>query len=123
MKKFAMGIIIFLGLGSISANAADVSTSLVLLQDGSIAAEKIAAQDWSGAETELLNTEFGSEDKIFAKINLAFLYSSTGRVEKAAALYQEVLDGRDNSFAMTVSGAPRKVKYIAKDGIKILENL
>ncbi len=123
MKKIAIGLIVSIGIGFSSANAEDISSSLLLLQESSIAADKIAARDWSAAEAELVSTEFGLEDQIFAKVNLAFLYSATGRIEQSQALYQEILDGRDNSFAMTLSGTPRKVKYIAKDGIKRLENL
>ena len=128
MKKIALGIILTLGLGFSSAHADDLLSPL-LLQESSkatgkaIASSKLAERDWSAAETELVNTEFSPEDQIFAKVNLAFLYSVTGRTEKAMALYQEILDGRDNSFAMTLSGKPRKVKYIAKDGLKRLETL
>ena len=85
-----------------------------------IAAEEIQAQDWASAEEELLKTDFGSEDQVFATLNMAYLYSITGRTDRAEALYQEVLDGRDNRFAMTLSGKPRKVKYIARDGLKRL---
>ncbi len=122
MKKIALGLIMSVGLYASAANAEDLS-SLVLLQESSVASGKIAARDWSAAEAELVNTEFSPEDQIFAKVNLAFLYSATGRTEKAVALYQEILDGRDNSFAMTLSGKARKVKYIAKEGLKRLESL
>lgn len=123
MKKTAVALILALGLGTGAANAENLSESMALIQDNSMASEKIAERDWSSAEAELVSTDFGPEDQIFAKVNLAFIYSATGRVEQAHALYQEILDGRDNSFAMTLSGQPRKVKYIAKDGIARLENL
>ncbi|MEZ5756602.1 MAG: hypothetical protein R3D86_00115 [Emcibacteraceae bacterium] len=123
MKKLAFGLIAAIGFGAGVANADELSSSLILLQDNSMASEKIEARDWSAAEAELVSTDFAPEDQVFAKVNLAFLYSATGRAEKAQALYQEILDGRDNSFAMTLSGKPRKVKYIAKDGIKRLDNL
>lgn len=123
MKKIAVGLILTFSLGITTASAEDLSTSLALFQDSSIASEKIMARDWSSAEAELVSTDFGPDDQIFAKVNLAFIYSATGRIEQAHALYQEILDGRDNSFAMTLSGLPRKVKYIAKDGIERLESL
>jgi|TARA_R110002096_G_scaffold432240_1_gene648644 hypothetical protein len=123
MKYLAISLIMTLGLGGGVANAEELSSSLLLQQDSSIASDKIASRDWSAAEEELISTDFGPEDQIFAKVNLAFLYSATGRADKAQALYQEILDGRDNSFAMTLSGQPRKVKYIAKDGIKRLDSL
>ena len=123
MKYLAIGLIMTLGLGVGVTSAEELSSSLVLQQDSFIASDKIASRDWSAAEEELISTDFGSEDQIFAKVNLAFLYGATGRADKAQALYQEILDGRDNSFAMTLSGQPRKVKYIAKDGIKRLDSL
>lgn len=123
MKKIVIGLILATGLGFNAASAEDLSSSLVPLQESSLASGKIASRDWSSAEAELISTDFGQEDQVFAKVNLAFIYSATGRIEQAQALYQEILDGRDNSFAMTLSGMPRKVKYIAKDGIARLENL
>lgn len=123
MKKFAIGFLMSLGLATGSASANDLSSSLVMFQDNSLASEKIAERDWSSAEAELVSTDFGPEDQILAKVNLAFIYSATGRTSQAQALYEEILDGRDNSFAMTLSGKPRKVKYIAKDGLEYLGTL
>jgi len=120
MKKIAITIIMSLGLGYGAANANDLS-SLAITDD--MATGKMASRDWSSAEAELVQTDFNAKDQIFAKVNLAYIYSVTGRKEKAIALYNEILEGRDNSFAMTLSGSPRKVKYIAKDGLKLLGSL
>ncbi|MCC3861767.1 hypothetical protein [Pseudemcibacter aquimaris] len=120
MKKIAITLIMSLGIGLGSANAEGMA-SLALMDE--MASDKLAARDWSAAEAELVSTDFAPEDQIFAKVNLAFLYGVTGRKDQAVALYQEIIDGRDNSFAMTLSGMPRKVKYIAKDGLKMFGSL
>lgn len=120
MKKIATTIIMVLGLGFGVANADELS-SLSVADD--MATDKMVSRDWSSAEAELVSTDFAEKDQVFAKVNLAYIYSVTGRKEKAIALYNEILEGRDNSFAMTLSGSPRKVKYIAKDGLKLLGSL
>lgn len=89
----------------------------------SLGSDQIASHDWSGAEMALVQTEFEAEDEVFARINLAYVYSFTGRTEEAADIYREVLEGYDNRFAMTLSGKPRKIKYIAKDGLKNLSSM
>lgn len=83
-------------------------------------AEKIKAQDWAAAELALVKTNFTGDDEIFAKVNMAFLYATTGRIDEARTLYTSILKGRRNDFAMTVSGQPRKIKYIARDGLKMI---
>jgi hypothetical protein len=120
MKKIAVTIIMSLGLGYGAANAEEFA-SLALVDD--VASVKMAERDWSSAEAELVQTDFAAKDQILAKVNLAYIYGVTGRKDKAVALYNEILEGRDNSFAMTLSGAPRKVKYIAKDGLKLFGSL
>ncbi|GHF11406.1 hypothetical protein GCM10017044_01450 [Kordiimonas sediminis] len=84
------------------------------------ASEALKSGDWASAEAELLQSSLDDQDSVYAKLNLAFLYGTTGRSEQAAAIYQEILDGRDNSFAMVLSGKPRRVKAIAREGLKRL---
>lgn len=86
----------------------------VTLDPENFAKKQVAAQDWSAAEQELLGLDVPEEDKVFAKLNLAFVYSSTGRVEQAVALYNEVLAEKKNPYALTTGGEPRRVKSIAK---------
>ena len=120
MKKIAITIIMTWGLGFGAVQAEDFSSQAAA---ENMATDKITSRDWSSAEAELVQTDFAAEDEIFAKVNLAYIYGITGRKEKAIALYNEILEGRDNSFAMTLSGEPRKVKYIARDGLKLLGSL
>lgn len=78
------------------------------------ATKEMNSSDWSAAEAELLGMNVSEEDKVFAKLNLAFVYSSTGRRDLAISLYNEVLDSEKNPYALTASGKPRRVKSIAK---------
>lgn len=82
--------------------------------------KELSSGDWSKAEMALMNADIAPEDEVFAKLNLAFVYSSTGRMDKAVAIYTEILEGKDNPYALTVSGQPRRVKTIAKAGLERL---
>lgn len=73
--------------------------------------------DWTQAEAALLGADVAAEDQVFAKLNLAFVYSTTGRKEQAVAMYREILDGRDNPYALLMNGEPRRVKTIAKTAL------
>ncbi len=73
--------------------------------------------DWSEAEAALLGADVAPEDQVFAQLNLAFVYSTTGRKEQAVAMYREILDGRDNPYALLMNGEPRRVKTIAKTAL------
>lgn len=90
--------------------------------DQFVAAE-VNSGDWSKAEAALISADIAPEDAVFAKLNLAFVYSSTGRPQQAVAIYTEILEGSDNPYALTVSGQPRRVKSIAQAGLdRVLEN-
>lgn len=107
---------------AVFADSDRINTALTLEQDD-FAKSKVAAQDWGGAERELLGLNVPEEDKVFAKLNLAFVYSSTGRVEQAVALYNEVLAEKKNPYALTAGGEPRRVKSIARLALaKLNEN-
>ena len=74
--------------------------------------------DWTEAEAALLGADVADEDQVFTKLNLAFVYSTTGRREQAVAMYREILDGRDNPYALLMNGEPRRVKTIAKTALE-----
>ncbi len=84
------------------------------------AAKELKAQDWSSAETALAGGGFAKEDAVFAKLNLAFVYSTTGRQADAVALYQEVLGGKENPYALLRNGKTNRVKTIAKKALRRL---
>lgn len=83
-----------------------------------LANQELEAADWSAAEAALLGLDLNDEDRVFAKLNLAFVYSSTGRRDLAIALYNEVLAEKKNPYALTASGQPRRVKTIARMALK-----
>ncbi len=78
------------------------------------AADELSSGDWSKAEAALLKSDVAKEDEVFAKLNLAFVYSTTGRRDMAVAIYNEIISSKKNPYALTVSGQPRRVKSIAK---------
>lgn len=86
------------------------------------ATEEMGSADWSAAEAALLGMNVAEEDKVFAKLNLAFVYSSTGRRDLAISLYNEVLQEDKNPYALTASGKPRRVKSIARLALASLKD-
>ncbi|MFC4348040.1 hypothetical protein ACFO5Q_09310 [Kordiimonas lipolytica] len=112
--------IIFAASASFADAGADAS---MLAWDGDdYATSELGSGDWSKAEAALLGSDVAPEDAVFAKINLAFVYSSTGRKDLAMNIYQEILEGKANPYALTVSGQPRRVKTIAKVALARLED-
>ncbi|NVJ70480.1 MAG: hypothetical protein HWE08_09015 [Alphaproteobacteria bacterium] len=103
----------------IAATASLLDTRVALadasfLTDDDYATNELNTGDWSKAEAALMNAGVAAEDEVFTKINLAFVYSSTGRKERAVAIYNEILASKENPYALTVSGQPKRVKTIAK---------
>ena len=90
-------------------------------QQPAYAKTELQQGDWSKAEAALLGADVAEEDQVFAKLNLAFVYSTTGRREQAVAIYHEILDGRDNPYALLMNGEPRRVKTIAKTALERME--
>ena len=84
------------------------------------AAKELKAQDWSSAETALLGKSFAKEDEVFAKLNLAFVYGTTGRQAEAVAMYKEILNGKENPYALLRNGKTNRVKTIAKKALRRL---
>lgn len=100
----------FAAVGAVTAN----ETTTLAFNDQDFADKELKSRDWSKAEAALLGQEFSEEDQVFAKLNLAFVYSTTGRKDLAVAIYNEILAAKENPYALTRSGQPRRVKTIAK---------
>jgi|GEM_PF-691198 len=102
-------------LATTASFASSAAEAAAMVWDGEdYATSELGSGDWSKAEAALLGSDVAPEDAVFAKINLAFVYSSTGRTDLAMNIYNEILEGKDNPYALTVSGQPRRVKTIAK---------
>jgi len=117
-KAVAATIVAGLSLSAIgAANAEQASEPLLtamMADQDKYATDELSTGDWSKAEAALLNSGVAKEDEVFAKLNLAFVYSTTGRRNMAVAIYNEILSAKPNPYALTVSGQPRRVKSIAK---------
>ncbi|MFC3052767.1 hypothetical protein [Kordiimonas pumila] len=86
----------------------------------SYAAQELSTGDWSSAEAALVGGEFSEEDQVFAKLNLAFVYSTTGRRDQAVAIYRDILADKENPYALLRNGEPRRVKTIAMTALNRL---
>lgn len=106
----------FVTMGIANADAAGMAPvkASMTFNDEDFANKELKKRDWSKAEAALLGSDISDEDQVFAKLNLAFVYSSTGRRDLAVALYNDILSAKENPYAMTRSGQPRRVKSIAK---------
>jgi len=123
MRFSNFGILFAVAAFTVSASAADIRVVEVepTMTADDYATKELNSGDWSKAEAALLGAGVAKEDEVFTKLNLAFVYSSTGRTEQAVAIYQKILASKDNPYAMTVSGEPRRVKTIAKMALLRLE--
>lgn len=123
MRKLTVCVAVAAGLMTATSVTADERITLIGDDAGAkeLAKEQLANGDWTSAEAALLGTEFSKEDQVFAKLNLAFVYSSTGRKEQAVEIYQEILAAKENPYALTNSGKPRRVKSIAKAALARLD--
>ena len=110
----------FTAIGAAHAIAAN-ETATLAVDEQDYADKELKSRDWSKAEAALLGQEFSEEDQVFAKLNLAFVYSTTGRKDLAVAIYNEILAAKENPYALTRSGQPRRVKTIAKIALARLD--
>jgi len=119
MKITSIGAIISV---TVFAATATAETPRFALEDttSDYASKELASSDWGSAEQALLGAEFSEEDQVFAKLNLAFVYSTTGRQDQAVALYKEILADKENPYALLRNGEPRRVKSIAETALKRL---
>ncbi len=116
LTSVLLGVSIFTA-AAVAEEARFDQFATLALEDG-YASEELGAGDWSKAEEALLGGQFAPEDEVFAKLNLAFVYSTTGRRDQAVAIYNEILSGRENPYALLLNGEPRRVKTIAKTALK-----
>lgn len=106
----------FVTLGGAYADATENSPVMAttVFNEQDFANDELKKRDWAKAEAALLGEAVAKEDEVFAKLNLAFVYSATGRTDLAVAMYNEILAAKENPYALTRAGQPRRVKTIAK---------
>jgi hypothetical protein len=103
------------------AALAALSIGAPALADDDVAYHAIAAQKWDVAERELLAGLEKNPQNIFRQLNLAWVYSQTGRKEEAAAIYQRILMTDRDRVAALPSGDPASVKSLAERGLQLLD--
>ncbi|RMB01444.1 hypothetical protein [Eilatimonas milleporae] len=80
---------------------------------------ELLAGNLSDAEATL--SQGGPEAlSVFDRLNLAYIYSRTGRAKQAEALYESILSMSDNPYALLGSGKTKRVKTIARDAMVAL---
>jgi hypothetical protein len=81
----------------------------------------ILARDWPTAERQLLSGLEKDPTNVFRQLNLAWVYSQTGRKEQAAAIYQRILMSDRDQLAADRSGEGRSVKALAERGLSLVQ--
>lgn len=110
----AMVPFVTLGVAYADATGNEPVMATTVFNEQDFANEELKKRDWAKAEAALLGEAVAKEDEVFSKLNLAFVYSATGRTDLAVAIYNEILASKENPYAMTRAGQPRRVKTIAK---------
>ncbi len=119
MRFVSIGAMIGLAFAATTVSADELGFVMDDTTPG-YANKELQEGDWTNAEAALLGGEFSEEDEVFAKLNLAFVYSTTGRKDQAVALYKEILASKENPYALLRSGEPRRVKTIAQTALERL---
>jgi Tfp pilus assembly protein PilF len=81
----------------------------------------IVARDWPTAEQQLLVGLEKDPTNVFRLLNLAWVYSQTGRKDQAAMIYQRILMSGQDYVAAIPSGEGRSVKALAERGLDLVQ--
>ena len=86
-----------------------------------VAYRAILAHDWATAEKQLLAGLEKDPMNVFRQLNLAWVYSQTGRGDRAAMIYQNILMSDRDLLAADQSGQGRSVKALAERGLSLVQ--
>ena len=86
-----------------------------------VAYRAILAHDWTTAERQLLAGLEKDPTNVFRQLNLAWVYSQTGRRDQAAMIYQNILMSDRDLLAADHSGQGRSVKALAERGLSLVQ--
>ena len=86
-----------------------------------VAYRAILAHDWATAEKQLLAGLEKDPMNVFRQLNLAWVYSQTGRGDQAAMIYQNILMSDRDLLAADQSGQGRSVKALAERGLSLVQ--
>ncbi len=109
---YALHKMIFVTLGAaLVATAAGAQT-----QEQTYGFNAIQRDDLAGAEARLIAQRAAEPNEPSVLINLAHIYSKTGRLEQAEAMYREVMAG-ENVLMLTGSRSQAWSHQLAQRGI------
>ena len=89
-------------------------------EDG-VAIDALRSHNWPVAEQQLLAGLEKNPSDVYSQLNLAWVYSQTGRKMEAAAIYRDVLKHDGDRFASTPR-AGTSVALLAERGLALLKN-
>jgi Tfp pilus assembly protein PilF len=117
--RIGFGVLAVAALVSLSQVAGATSPAAPPADD--VAFRAIQAHDWTTAERQLLAGLEKDPSNVFRQLNLAWVYSQTGRKDEAAAIYQSILMSDRDLLAADQSGQGRSVKALAERGLSLVQ--
>ena len=117
--KIGFGVLAVAALVSLSHVAGATSPAAPPADD--VAFRAIQAHDWATAEKQLLAGLEKDPSNVFRQLNLAWVYSQTGRKDEAATIYQRILMSDRDLLAADQSGQGRSVKALAERGLSLVQ--
>jgi hypothetical protein len=95
--------------------------SLPARAEDDVAYRAMISKDWATAEQQLLAGLQRNPENVFRMLNLAWVYSQTGRKTEAAQLYRQVIDSDRDQLAALPSRGGASAKALAQAGLARLE--
>ena len=89
--------------------------------DEDIAFSALRSHNWTVAEQQLLAGLEKNPSDVYSQLNLAWVYSQTGRKAEAAAIYRKIVKRDGDRFASTPR-AGTSVTLLAERGLALLKN-
>ena len=118
-KSIGLGVLAVAALLSLPQLASATSPAAPPADD--VAYRAIIAHDWATAERQLVAGLEKDPSNVFRQLNLAWVYSQTGRKEEAAMIYQRILMSDRDQLAADQSGQGRSVKALAERGLSLVQ--
>jgi Tfp pilus assembly protein PilF len=83
--------------------------------------QAILEKDWATAEQQLKTGLESNPSDVYRLLNLAAVYSQTGRANEAATIYRQILASDDHRVASLHNREAKPVTSIAERGLSYLE--
>ena len=118
-KKIGIAVLAVASLLSLTQTAGATSPAAPAADD--VGYRAILNKDWPTAEQQLLAGLEKDPTNVFRQLNLAWVYSQTGRKDEAAMIYQQILMSDQDRVAAVRSGEGRSVKSLAERGLSLVQ--